>query len=104
MAKKIIRKNKLDGSTKDKFTKINPIELAEITPTENYIVKLSCEDTKFLVTFKNEQVVQCTALDGTYETITIPISQFNRGKYSFEHEEDGKSKKHTAEIELFIQN
>lgn len=102
MAKKIVRKNttpKEEGEKK--FTEIKPAELTNIAPSENYVVTLSTEDTKFLVTFKNDQVVQCMALDGTYETINIPVSQFNRAKYSFESE-DGT--KHTAVVSVFIQN
>jgi hypothetical protein len=105
MAKRII-KRRTDSTKKpeDKFKEVKPTEIELTAPEEKYIVTLDSEETKFLVTFKNEQVIQCMALDGTYETITIPVSQFNRGKYTFEFEEGGISTKHTSKISVFIQN
>jgi len=105
VAKRIIRKKtEKVKSKKEKFEVIKPIDVEDVVPHTRYIVKLDCEGTKFLVTFKNDQVIQCMALDGTFETITIPISQFNRGKYTFEYEEDGETKKYIAKIEVFSQS
>ena len=89
MARKIVR-------TKKTFEEIKPADIEEVVPEEKYIVKLSNEDTNFLLMYKDEKTAMLLAMDGTYETVAIPISQFNRGKYSFEV--DGKRYNATVEI------
>lgn len=102
--KKIIKKktNKTTKKEDNPFVEVTPSSVPLITPSENYIVRLSTEDTKFLVTFRNDQVVQCTTMDGKYETIVIPISQFNRRKYTFEYEdEEGVMQKVTSLVTVY---
>ena len=89
MARKIIR-------TKKTFEETKPADIDEVIPEEKYIVTLSNEDTKFLLIYKDEKTAMLLAMDGTYEAVAIPISQFNRGKYSFEA--DGKRVNATLEV------
>lgn len=59
-----------------------------IQPTARYIVNLDTEDTDFLIVYSDESTVVLLAMDASYETISIPVEHFLRGKYIFKV--DGK--------------
>lgn len=70
---------------KSATTKKNTIPkgVREVEPSKRFIVNLDTEDTDFLIVYADESSVVLLALDNTYDTITIPISQFLKGRYTF---------------------
>ena len=76
---------------------VKPTSIGEVAPEPQVIVKLSTEDTNFCIAFKDDTTVVLLALDGTYETVSIPVSQFNRSKYTFKAEDN---KTYTANLTI----
>lgn len=95
MSRVIRKKNKVVPK------EIKPTLIKHITPDpQQVIAKLDTEETTWVIVFKDDSTVVLLALDGSYETISIPVTQFNRSKYTFEAD-DGKT--YTANIKLYIQ-
>lgn len=92
---RVIRKK-----TKAEIEPIKATSIGLVVPDDKIAMKLSTEDTSWFLIYKDEVSAVFLAMDGTYETISIPVTQFNREKYTFEAD-DGKS--YTAKISMYKQ-
>lgn len=68
------------------YEDVKPSEVKEMLPKEKMIIRLDIEPkTNFFIIYKDKTHV--VALDKDYTTISIPVSDFNKGKWTFERED-----------------